>query len=194
MKNMKSDIQTRKCGTYKMVGNKKDNRVKITPVGFIELRPGEKVKDDIYKRIQLKQNVSITLYTCNIIDNFLMATKKIPMYYASIIYELPLRKTILLNLYFNFTIGESITTQNELINNPLSGSYNYEIWISGKCNILENNITQFPGFKNVMNKMETILTNGEMDALIEDLIRTDNNKYKEKFEKEYGHLSNIVKK
>lgn len=183
-----NSLQIRKCGTYKLTGIRGNNKVKIKPMGLIELKPGEGVKDDIVKTFKIKDKVVGIIYSCNIVDSFLVSTKKLPMFYVSVIYDRPLQKIFLMKLYFYFTIESEVKTVKQLINSPLEGKFTVEVSVDGKNRELDNDITVFPGFKTVIKKMEAFVKDPGLEELIDGLLDIEDEKIKKYYKENYGDL------
>jgi len=183
-----NSLETRKCGTYKLTGIRGDNKAKIKPMGLIELRPGEGVRDDIVKTFPIKDQVVGIIYSCNIVDSFLVSTKKLPMFYVSVVYDRPLQKIFLMKLYFYFTIESEVKTVKQLINSPLEGKFTVEVSVDDKNRELDNSITVYPGFKTVVKKMEDFVKDPGLEELIDGLLDIENEKIQKYYKENYGDL------
>lgn len=185
-----------KCGVYRVYGVKSKSLATVKPIGMIDLEVGQSVRDDVLETFNVKENVLVTVYKCNIVDKYLISTKKLPMMYMSVIYERPLQKILLMQLYFYFTITSDVKSESELINSQLEGKFSVEVMIDDNHKELDSSITSFAGFKQTVQKLKDIILSESMSDIIDNLIMIEDEKIKIMYQSSYSNLEipkNIIK-
>ena len=178
--------ESKKFGIYNIKGIKGKSKVKIIPVGMIDLSKDEYVADKLENHHDIIDKVVGEVYTCNITDNFLMSSKKLPIMYISIIMDRPMRRIFLLKMYLCFTITSEIKTSDDLINKSLEGYFSLEVIIDKERTEIKKEIKKYPGIKEMENDLINFIKTDEMKDLIQGLVDEENERLRIQYQKEYG--------
>jgi hypothetical protein len=159
---------------------KNSNKVKIIYAGNIS--PNEKLGDNSLEcakkdaddfidvnTYKITNDVFGKIFQCNILGAFLMSTKKLPVMYASIMYN---KKNILTgflcSIFVYFVIEENITSEKQLIGTELTGKYVMEIKTdSGEKSIEMENFTSV---EETIEKLKAFTTTESMIEIIGTLL------------------------
>ena len=116
-------------------------------------------------------------------------TKKLPVFYISIVLDKPMRRIYLLKLYLYFTITSNVTNSTDLINNELDGTYSMEVAIDNTHKELNNKIYKYNGLRRMISMFTTFLQSNDMISYIKELVETENNRIKQEFIKQYSNYT-----
>ncbi|AYV82048.1 MAG: hypothetical protein Homavirus4_11 [Homavirus sp.] len=173
--------QPKTCGVYNIKGVKNESKAIIVPNGMIELKGSEYVMDKRIETFNIVDNVVGEIYLCNIVDSFLMSTKKLPVMYVSIFIDMPMRRIYLFKQYLYFTITSNITKSEELIENKLDGVYTIEVAIDDKHIELNKKIEKFPGIKQLISMFIEFIKSVDSVEFIKGLVKSENNRLLKEF-------------
>lgn len=178
-----------KVGTYQIHGVNDKSQARVIPVGMVELEADERLNDTTIRVIEVKKNVTGVICGCNITDAYLMSTKKLPMFTAALIYELPGKTTILAKVYFFFTITQDVKSADELIENPLNGNFSVEIALDvnniANKTVLVESLGVYPGIKDMVDYIINLIQSESMISLMNELIDVENKKIAEEHDYMY---------
>lgn len=176
------------CGIYSLKPIRGKNAINIKYIDAISLKVNESVRDTLIKKYDIKQNVRGEIYACNILHEQLLKSKKQPILYNSIIYEVSsLRLTLLFKIYLYFTIDTDVKTIEQFLNDDLFGSFSYEIVIGDRGRVLEEEIAKFPGNSKTIESLVNLTTDEEMIELIDGLIEEENQRINKIYEEEFEY-------
>lgn len=163
--------------TYHLTQINGENATIIKPV---ILQEEGKILDDFVERYKITDNLYGEIYRCNIIDTFLLSTKKLPYAYISIIYEKSIIRSFIYTLYLQFRIEDEMKTGNELINNKIKGKFTIEIVGNKEMKILEELFMENEKSLNkVIERMKLLTITKEMINIANEEIDI---RYKELYE------------
>lgn len=165
------------CGVFSVEGIYDTNQIKIIHEQNLEYGTFN-LQDVLIDRQQIINNVFGEIYRCNITDSFLMSTKKLPLSYINIIYEKPLRRIQLFRMYVYFTILQDITSQSQLLDEPISGKFTLELIVNNDAKQIDQ-LEIYPGNKNIKKKFLKFVKHEEMINLISSLVDDVDNKLKQ---------------
>lgn len=177
----------RKHGIYEVRCKKGENLSIIKPIGIMELAETESVADEKLESYELSQGLLVEIHKCNITDTALLLTKKLPVLYAAIIYERPLRRILLFRIYVYFTVTDTIKSSKELINHPIKGNFHIELSMNDKKEVIDN-LDFFPGKQEVINKIKEFINMDDMKIIINDIVADVNQKLTEEFREEFEYF------
>jgi len=186
--NNENDFTEIYIAIFTLHGIKNKNKIKIKHVDNIKLKKQEYIKDTFIKKFDLISQVYGEIYHCNITNNFLMISKKLPMYYINIILEKPFRKILLFRIYLFFTIETNIKSSKDLLENDIDGKFNLEISINNINKDLDNNIIKYPGDEELFNDLIIFTKNNEMIELTKNLANDIDIMLKNEYIKEFEYL------
>jgi|688.fasta_scaffold181964_2 hypothetical protein len=175
-------------GIFTIHGIENKNKVKIEHLENVSLKENEYISDKIVKRIELFNGTFAEIYVCYLTDGFLSMSKKLPMFYVSVIHEKPLRRFLLFRVYFIFEITSKITTSKQLLNERLSGKFSLEISIENQRKDLGENIDKFPGNEIIYDKLINFTSSTEMINFSKSLIVQIDKKLEEDYAKEFEYI------
>jgi len=168
-----------------------ENVVIIQPIMSAE---EENINDDLLERYNITENIFGYIYRCNIIDNFLLSSKKLPVICISITFEKNILRSFLYKLFLQFTITDNVSNSNQLIKNRLRGKYNVEIIGDTHITTLDEPDMEKEGtIKKIISNMKKLTNLPEMINIANNII---NERLKEKFGeiKNYDEILEKIKK
>ena len=178
---------TKKCGVQYVDGIKKENSAIIKSTQIIDLEYGMHIPDKLIERFNLFDEVFGEVYECNILDNYLMRSKKLPIMYLRVLISRPLNPVLLTKFTLYFTIKSDIQSEEELINSKIDGEFTIETEIKGASKVLDT-LEYYPGQANIINKLKRIVNNDIMVEYLKELTQEVNVKLEEKYHEEYGQF------
>lgn len=185
----------RTCGIFTLHAIKYESKIKIKHIQNMKLKEHEKISDTLVKRFDISKGICGEIYCCNIIDKYLMISKKLPLLYLNIVHEKPLRTFLLFRVYLYFTIETNVKNINQFLNTPLDGKFSLEISIQGTKKELNDQIQKYPGDEKIYNKLSTFVLSNEMKELSLELVAEIDKKLEEEYEKEFENIkppTNII--
>jgi hypothetical protein len=139
-----------------------------------------KITDDLLDRYKIAENIWGEIYRCNIIDNFLLSSKKLPCICISVSFEKNMLRSYIYKLFLQFTITESVKNANQLIRNRLQGKYTIELVGDKHIKLLDVIDMEKDGsIKKLIQKMKKLTELPEM-------IEMTNNTIQERIREKYG--------
>lgn len=181
---MSEDLETEKCGIYYVEGIENTSNVKIIPTHVVDMYREQQVPDKLLESFPLFKNVISKIYECNLLDKFLLTTKKLPMMYLRVLIERKFKSILLGSLTLYFTITSDIRSEFELINQPLNGYFSIELNLGGTIKELSR-VNVYNTKKRMINKLKTIISEKIMMDYFKETYENIDKKIKEDFEKEY---------
>lgn len=181
--------QIKNTGVYNIRGVKHESKAIIKPAGMIELNCTDYVSDKPIDSFKLYDNIFGEVYLCNIVDSFLMSTKKLPIMYLTLFIERPMRRIYLFKLYLYFTITSKIKNGEDLINHELNGKFTVEIVIENNYRELDKKIDKYPGLRKVSSMFIDLVKTDDMTDFIKSLVDEENEKLKQEFNSRYGNCT-----
>ena len=164
-------MNSNRCGYYGIRGVVDKSAIKIKPLGIVELKENEKMKDTAYTVIQINNEINGYVFLCNISEHYLMANKKLPVMYVMLDYYKSLLKKQLFRVYLYFTITDEVTSEKHLLKDELKGYFSFELELEGKMVELDVSLEVFKGRKKVIEKFESILKDDDMKKIYTELIK-----------------------
>jgi len=162
-------------GIYNVYGIKEQSQIVIQQKEVVYPKENEQVTDMLVSNYKIIENVFGKIYACNITDRFLLSTKKLPLFYISVVYEVPLKTVLLYRLYFSFTIEDDIKSSDQLIGSPINGKFCVEIFINNVQNVIDDKVEKFMGNEEVYNKLKIFTMADEMkkmtDVMVDEVVK-----------------------
>lgn len=152
-------------GIYNIHGIQDENKIIIQHKETVYPKEGEQLVDMTIDTYKIIENVFGKIYACNLTDKFILSTKTLPLFYVSIVYEIPLKTILLYRLYFNFTIEDDIKNSEQLIGNPINGKFSVDIFINNSKKTIDNNIEKFMGNDFTFKKLISFTMADEMKEM-----------------------------
>ena len=157
-------------GIYNVYGIKEKSQIIIQQKEVVYPKENEEINDIPVSNYKIIENVSGKICACNITDRFLLSTKKLPLFYISVVYEVPLKTVLLYRLYFSFTITDNTTCKEELIESPINGKFYIELFINNTQNVIDDKIENFVGNEETYEKLKKFTLAGEMKTMTEAMV------------------------
>lgn len=132
-----------------------------------KLEFGKNMMADGNKALQIMDDVYIMLYKCNLTDAYVVSHKKLPVMYASIMYQRPFTTGYLFTINVVFEIEtdtEKIKTVKQLLSMNLEGKYYMEIQMDDKTEVIP--LDDFPGYDEMVDNLITIIKDDAMKEII----------------------------
>lgn len=180
-----SDIDTERCGIYYIQGYKGENKAKIVPVCVVDMYDGQQIPDKLLKKINLFDNVVAEIYECNILNKFLLTTKKLPVMYVRVIIDRTFKKIRLARFTLYFTITSDVRSEKELINSPLNGKFSLELKFDAESEVTSLSVKKYPGNQDMIDHLVSIIRRDNIMDYLKRAHKFSVDKLKEKFESEY---------
>jgi len=140
--------------------------------------------DDLLEKYPITNNIFGEIYRCNIIDNFLVSSKKLPVVCISITFEKNVLRSYLYKLFLQFTITDNIKNAKQLIKNRIRGKFTIEIIGDTHITILdEPNMEIENSVKKIISKMKDL-------TKLPEMIEIANNVVKERIQEKFGNQPN----
>lgn len=170
-------------GVYNLFGVNNEHKVVIKAAGMLELGQNDSVADAMIERFTVSPNVFAELYKCNIVDAYLISTKKLPLTYIAVAFEKPLVRSILFSLFLYFTIKTEVTSEKQLIGTELEGEFSIELVIDDNHKVLDTTFAEngYPGRAKTIENLKTMINSPELQPIIQSLIEKKNAERREKF-------------
>lgn len=187
-KYIRKHYNMKKCGIYNINGIVGESSIIIKPVGIIELDqnahiPDIKIKEYNIDISQIDNNnnndneyddyddsgIKGEIFLCNILDNYLLSTKKLPIMYVSVVLNKIIQKILLFKIFLYFTIESTINNSDDLINNKLYGKFSIEVVINDKHKVLIDSIDSYLGLEKTIEILEKFTISKNMLSIINDL-------------------------
>lgn len=182
---------------FQLKALKNTNTSKIKPVGIVDkgssfaderIDVGSKeIMNNGEKALKITEDIYVMFYKSNISDVYLLTNKKLPVLYASIMYQRPFTTGFLFNLYLNFSIisdTSKIKNVNELFTYTFEGKYEIEIEIDEK-NKQVIPLEKFQGYDETVKNLIEIIQTVEM----KEIISVELNKRDEERRKRLGGMT-----
>ncbi len=176
------------CGVFSLDGISGENRVMIKHLENIKLKDKETIQDTLVEKYQILPGIMGEIYICNITDTYLMVSKTLPMVYASIVFEKPMRRILLFRVYLCFTISTDIKNHNELLNSPLDGKFAMELFMDGKKIKLDDDIGVFTSNDVIYTKLKNFVASEEMKNMIHTMVSDINQKLEDEYRKDFEYF------
>lgn len=184
---MSENTKEVKRAIFTVNGIRNESKIKIQHLDNVTLKQNEYISDTLVEKFDIIKGVFGEIYKCNITDIYLMASKKLPLFYVNIINERPLRKILLFKVYLFFTIESAIKNVKQLIGNELEGKFNLEIMIENNTKELNDKILKYHGDDKMYTKLKTFATTEEMKSLTASLVDDVDRKLQKEYEKEFEY-------
>lgn len=168
------------CGVYTLEGKKGEHGVNIRPLGTVKLKEGEQIADTKITEYDVMTNVTGNVYACNITNEYVTRSKRLPMLYINIVWTKYLRSTLLCRLYLLFEIQTDVKSSDELLTQVLHGEFYTEIEINRKKKILDiKGIEKFLGKDEVIKKLSDFTQTEGIKEILKSLINIEEQKLAE---------------
>ena len=190
MSNQQKIIKRNKHGVYNLMGITGQDKVIIKGAGNIKLNnTNDSVADSMIERFNISPDVYGEMYKCNILDKYLMSTKKLPLFYVSVIYEKPLIRSPLFTTFLYFTINDTILNENELIDSEINGKFTVELILDENNIILDSDKSfqsGFPGKDEIYKILKKMVLEEDLQPIIKNLINKKNEDRRNKMKEQYA--------
>lgn len=173
------------CGIFTCKCLRSTNKIKIRHIQNLTLKNQEYVGDTLLHDFKIQKNVICGIYLCNITDTFIMTSKKLPVMYLNVAYEIPMQKYLLYRVYLCFTITDNVKSDKDLLNKELEGKYSIEISIDGQRKDIDDQISVYPGDERMYEKLEKFAKAELMVELTQSLVDEINQKREEEYKKKF---------
>jgi len=177
-------------GVYTVKTYENENAIKIKQLGLLDSTTTKKPADTrLEKTLTIKDNVMGYFFNCNITNNFLVQTKKLPVMYMFLEYNYKnLLRSELFRIFLYFTIEDDIKNEKQLIREKLNGKYTMEILLEDNLEEI-NTIDQFTSSEDMIEQILTFVQSEEIIEVIDDMV-----KEKDKLRlEEYGNRFQNIK-
>jgi len=188
------------CNIYTIQGLNNKKKVIIKYLDTVKLSKDVNLTDTMLETFEIKHNVSGNLFACNITNNYLTSSRKLPMIYIDVWWGRGLQKKMLYRLFLYFNIEQNIKTKNELINKPINGSFSIEIINDNKKyhdisppQILNECFDTFPDSSLVKQLLTDITKKDYMLTYTDKIINDEEKIIASKYSKEMDQYINIPK-
>jgi hypothetical protein len=186
-----NSLLSRRVGILQVKAIKNSNTAKINAVGYVDegynfaderIDIGSKeIMNNGEKGLMISKDIFALFYKSNLSDVFLITNKKLPVLYASIMYQRPFTTGFLFNIYVNFEITtdtQKIKDAHDLLNHTFEGRYYVEIEIDEKRNELIS-LEKFTSYDEIVKQLITVIKNPAMDGIIQvELKKRDDERIK----------------
>jgi hypothetical protein len=176
------------CGIFNAQGIANKSRIKIVHLENLKLKGGEYIKDTLLESYDISDSVIGEIYSCNITHTFLMESKKLPLSYVSVIYELPLRRILLFKIFLYFNITMEIRSAEQLLTTPLTGYFNLEIHIDNTKKDINSKLEKYPGDDKIKNKLKKFTLADETKSIIETLVIDAKSHLRSEFQDDFNDI------
>lgn len=175
---------------YKILPVKNAKAIKILCIGKVN----DKINDQFIKSMNIYDDIYIDLYSAVISHIKIMASKSQPILYGDIAYIRGLKRYFILRIYLMFNIEENVTSEEQFMNDELSGSYTIKLIIGNvEKEIKSNNLIFVSDDSEMFEYICNVLKNPLIKELINELLKQiEGNKEKE-FDKYKIRQHNIDK-
>ncbi|MBA42944.1 MAG: hypothetical protein CMF62_02905 [Magnetococcales bacterium] len=155
-------------GIYTIKGVNGKSAVKVKHLETFVMKEDDKVRDSLVDSffIMQERQIYVEVFACNITSEYLMSSKKQPVYSFVVYYYKQLLKVELFRIYLNFELTEDIKSEEELLNNDINGKFITEIMIEGKTKTLDKNIDVFEGDENIIKTFKSFLKTKAMKSML----------------------------
>lgn len=161
---------TNPVGIYNIYGIKDKSQIVIEQKEVVYPKENEQISDIHVDTYGITDKVFGKIFACNITDRFLLSTKKLPLFYISIVYEVPLKSVLLYRLYFSFVIEDNITSREQLIGSPINGKFCIELFMNNTQTVIDNNIDMFIGNEGSYDKLKDFTLNEGMIGVAKTMV------------------------
>lgn len=169
--NEKTKIENlEKHGVYSLKGVENESSITIESMGIVEIGVNDGISDTPISRYEVMPNVFGEIYTCNIIDKFLLSSKTQPLLYISVSHEKAVFKSFLFKIGVYFTILSEVTSESQLLNHKLNGKFTTEIEIENKSKTLNEEIQVFTSNEKITNNLIEFTKSDAMKEIIKELV------------------------
>lgn len=172
--NTAPEVQLEKRGLYTLQGVEGESAVTIMSLGLIEVPKNTIPRDTKIDRYQIMDNVYGEIYACNILDKYLLSSKKQPVLYATVIYEKAVIKSYLFNIYIFFNIESEVKSVKDLIGGKLQGKFTTEVIIDKQSKQIDSENAQIKTFesnKKINTKLMNFTKSAEIKEIIQELVK-----------------------
>lgn len=190
-----TEEKERLTAIFTLNGIKKTNQIKIDHVNNMGLLQHQYVADTLLEQYDIFGDVYGELFQCNITDLYLMASKKLPMLYANVVYEKPLQKVLLYRIYLFFTIESEIKDIKQLLSKPITGKFSFELSINDQKKVIDNDVGNYIGHTRMQKRIMNFTKADDMKDLIKSLVEEVDEKLREQYKEEldlYKMPTNII--
>jgi hypothetical protein len=157
-------------GIYNVYGIKDESKIVIEQREVVYPKEDEQINDIHISNYKITENVFGKIFACNITDKFLLSTKKLPLFYISVVYEIPLKTVLLYRMYFSFNIEDNITCKEQLIGSPIRGKFCIELFLNNSQTVMDNNIGEFKGNDASYDKLKEFTVSEGMVQMAEIMV------------------------
>lgn len=119
------------------------------------------------KSVEIIDNVTIKFNKPNITQTFILANKKLPVMYASVVYNKPLVTGVLFNITMFFEITsdtQKIKSFDQLLQTELEGKFTTNILMDDKAEVIE--MDKFSGYPKTVKNIINILKSESMVEIV----------------------------
>lgn len=196
---MDNTESSKTCETYEVCGCEDEQKITIKYTGNIVIKQGDEINDILMDRFDLSDDVVCEIYKCRITTEYLMHNNQLPVIYARVIYEKPLKRILLFKICLYFTIDDkvcnNIKNMDQLLTDKLDGIFFEEIEMSCSVQTINNDIKKYPGDEFIYKKLSSFISSDEMQEMISSLIADINYKLQQQYQGELEYFrkpTNII--
>lgn len=168
-------------GIYNVYGLKGESKIFISHKETVYPKEGEQVTDMIIDDYKIGENIVGKICACNLTHHYLLSTKTLPLFYVSVMYEVPLKTVLLYRIYFVFTIDDDIKSSEQLIESPVGGKFFVEIFIGDTKKVIDN-IDIFTGNDEIYKKMIDFTKSDGMREMVDVMVGEIAEKLREQYQ------------
>jgi hypothetical protein len=173
---------------------KNNNKARLDFLGILNKEQEFMDEELIYNNeslLEIMPNIYVKFYKTNMLGEYVMSSKKLPVMSASVFYEKGIIKGYLFSVYIYFTIKSNtkkITSLNDLLKKKLRGQYTTELVVDNND---ENktqeviNMDKFEGYEETCGNILKFLELEEMKIMINEEMR----RKEELRRKQYGDIN-----
>jgi len=186
-----NENNTKTVGIFNLEGVKDKSQIIIRHIENLKLKEHEYVPDSLIEKYKITDQTFGEIYCCNITDTFLMRSKQLPMILMSVVIEKPMRRILLFRVYLCFTIESKITSAKQLLNSPIDGKFNLELFMDGNKRELDSKILKFVSNEQIYESMKKFVSSDPMRNLIQELTDEVNARLNETYADELDYFTTL---
>lgn len=170
---------------YTVIGKDDTPTAEIKLLG--KINNPEEVHDTFLEEYTVISHPKVTgqIYACNIVDSYLLSSKKLPILKIDIIYVKKLTSALVLQFVLYFNITEEIKSEEQLIGNAIQGFFSLDIIASTSCNTIDGAMVNYPGNKKIIEIAKQLTLDDSIIKIINSFIEKNEAKRKELYKDEY---------
>ena len=148
----------------------KENVVMIKHLDTLELKEKETIQDTLLQSFEINDKFFVFVSKCNITHTYLMASRKLPFMYFTIMLHRQIRSMKILEVFVYFTIESDINCKEDLLENSIYGRFTLETWLGGNAVVLDDKLKNFDDLVTLVNSIKEFLKRDSMIAIYNELI------------------------